>query len=383
MKYMLIAGEASGDLHGSHLIEAIKNLDPQAEFIFLGGDKMASAAGCSPLVHIRDMAFMGFSEVLRNLGAIKANLKTAKNAVAEQRPDALILIDYPSFNLKIAAEAKHRGIPVFYYISPKVWAWKEHRVRSIKKLVDRMYVIFPFEVDFYRNRHDYDVQFVGNPSGDEVDRALSTISSREDFLERNSLRDRPLIALLPGSRMGEIRNNLRVMVAASERFPQYRAVIAGAPNIELSTYRAVTDLPVVYDQTLDLLRHSRAALVTSGTATLETALVGTPQVACYRSNGSRLAYEVMKRVLKVPFVTLPNLIADSPVIPELLLHNCTPDLVADALTPLLRDTPERRAQTDGYARVRQILAAPGSAPVNTARDIVERVKKLKIKDKKG
>ncbi len=369
MKYMLIAGEASGDLHASHLMKSMKELDPSAGFVFLGGDLMAAVAGHAPLVHIRDMAFMGFSEVLRNLGAINRNLKAAKEAVIREHPDALILVDYPSFNLKVAKVAKRAGIPVFYYISPKVWAWKEHRVKAIKQLVDKMFVIFPFEVAFYRDRHDYAVEFVGNPSLAEVDTALDSLPPRADFLARHRLRDRPIIALLPGSRIGEIRNNLSVMSSVVERFPQYRGVIAGAPNIDLDVYGRFTDLPVVYDDTLALLANSRAALVTSGTATLEAALVGTPQVACYRSNGRRVAYEIMKRILKVPFVTLPNLIANREVIPEMLLHQCTPEAVADRLTPLLRDTPERTAMLSGYADIRAALAAPGSAPANTARSI--------------
>lgn len=366
MKYMIVAGEASGDLHASHLIESLKKRDKEASFVFLGGDLMARAADTAPLVHIADMAFMGFSEVLRNLGKINENLKTAKRAVLSENPDALILVDYPSFNLKIAKAAKKAGIPVYYYISPKVWAWKEHRVKAIKKLVDKMFVIFPFEVDYYRNRHGYDVEFVGNPSVAEVDDALRKLPSRADFLKKHKLRDREIIALLPGSRIGEIRNNLSVMTQVTERFPQYRGVVAGAPNIPLEVYRRFTDLPVVYDETLTLLAHSRAALVTSGTATLEAALVGTPQVACYRSNGRKIAYDIMKRVIKVPFVTLPNLVANKEVIPEMLVHLCTPDGVFEKLAPLLRDTPQRAAMLEDYAQIRSILNAPGSAPDNAA-----------------
>lgn len=371
MNYLIIAGEASGDLHASHLMTALTNADKEAAFVFLGGDKMAAAAGHAPLVHIRDMAFMGFSEVLRNLGAIRRNLATAKRALAQRRPDALILVDYPSFNLKIAAHAKKLGIPVFYYISPKVWAWKEYRVKQIKRLVDKMFVIFPFEVDFYRKRHDFDVVFVGNPSVAEVDALLAHLPSREDFLKTNGLRDRPLIALLPGSRIGEIRNNLSIMTGVADTLPQYRAVIAGAPGIDIETYRRFTDLPIVYDRTVELLAHSRAALVTSGTATLETALTGTPQVACYRSNGSKTAYNLMKRILKVPFVTLPNLIADTEIIPEMLLHNCTVESVSSQLFPLLGNTETRSRMLEGYAMVRRRLAAPGSAPANAARAIVD------------
>lgn len=371
MKYMIIAGEASGDLHASHLITALKNRDKDSSFVFFGGDMMSNASDGEPMVHIRDMAFMGFSEVLRNLRAIRRNLKTAKKALATERPDALILVDYPGFNLKVAKKARQLGIPVFYYISPKVWAWKEHRVKKIRKLVEKMFVIFPFEVDYYKQRHDYEVEFVGNPTLSEVDMLLAQRPSRAEFLERNKLRDRHIIALLPGSRLGEIRNNLKVMTAVTDRFPQYRAVIAGAPNISEETYRNFTDLPVVYDQTVALLANSVAALVTSGTATLETALTGTPQIGCYRSNGKRIAYEIMKRVIKVPFVTLPNLIAGREVIPEMLLHNCTPDAITEKLIPLLRDSDERRNMLDGYAEIRARLEAPGEAPDNTARAILE------------
>lgn len=370
MHYFIIAGEASGDLHASHLITALKERDPGAHFTFLGGDMMAATAGHGPVIHYNRMAFMGFSEVLRNLRTVMANLRTARTALQQAGPDALILVDYPSFNLKVAKTARQLGIPTYYYISPKVWAWKEHRVKAIRRLTRRVYSILPFEVAFYGDRHNMQVTYVGNPSVHEVDAHMATAPARNVFLERNRLRDRPLVALLPGSRVGEIRNNLRVMSAVIERFPQYRGVIAGAPGIDAELYRRFSDLPVVHGQTLDLLAHSRAALVTSGTATLEAALAGVPQVACYRSNGSRLAYKIMSRLLKVKYVTLPNLIADAPVIPEQLLHLCTPDLVADQLAPLLRDTPQRQAQLDGYALMRRHLDAPGTAPDNAAADII-------------
>lgn len=372
---MLIAGEASGDLHASHLMAALARRDPEAVFTFIGGDLMAAQAGKEPAVHIRDMAYMGFSEVIRNLGAIRRNLATAKATLRNSRPDALVLVDYPSFNLKVAELAKKLGIPVYYYISPKVWAWKEHRVKKIKKLVGKMFCIFPFEVGFYRDRHGYEVEFVGNPSVDEVDRAMAKLPSRAEFLSRHRLRDRQLIALLPGSRMGEIRNNLKIMTAVVERFPQYRGVIAGAPNIAPEVYASMTDLPVVYGETLELLAHSRAALVTSGTATLEAALVGTPQVACYRSNGKKLSYEIMKRVLKVRYVTLPNLVADREVVAEMLLHLCTVDNVFEKLTPLLGETGARKTMLDGYGEIRRLLTAPGDAPANVAEAIVKNTEK--------
>ncbi len=370
MHYFLIAGEASGDLHASRLMASLRQHDPEARFTFLGGDLMAAEAGHAPVIHMRDMAYMGFVDVARHLPDVVRNLKTARRALTDAKPDALILIDYPSFNLKVAKTARRAGIPVYYYVSPKVWAWKEGRVKTMKRLVRRLFVIFPFEVPYFHDRHDWDVTFVGNPSVEEIDRALAAVPPRGEYLREHRLRDRPIVALLPGSRVGEIRSNLRVMTAVIERFPQYRGVIAGAPSVDLSVYRDITDLPVVTDGTPALLAHSRAALVTSGTATLETALVGVPQVACYRSNGSRLAYKIMSKILKVHFVTLPNLIADREVIPEQLLHECPPDLVAEHLAPLLRDTPERTAMTEGYAEIRDLLTAPGSAPDNTAREII-------------
>lgn len=377
MKYLIIAGEASGDLHASKLIESLSKHDGKAEFVFLGGDMMSKAANRKPLVHIKDMAFMGFSEVLKNLGTIRKNMRVAKNALKGDKPDALILVDYPTFNLKVAKTAKSLGIPVFYYISPKVWAWKEYRVKAIKRLVDKMFVIFPFEADFYRTRHDFDVEYVGDPTLEEVDTFLATKISRQEFLEKHRLRDRQIIALLPGSRRGEIRNNLRVMTSVIERLPQYRGVLAGASNIPLEFYRQYTDLPVVYGDGYALLSNSTAALVTSGTATLETALIGTPQVACYRSNGKKIAYEIMKRVLKVPFVTLPNLIAGYEVIPEMLVHNCTPETVTDRLIPLLRETRAREKMIEGYEEIRKKLHTTGSASDNTAAIIVKSISSIK------
>jgi lipid-A-disaccharide synthase len=373
MKYFLIAGEASGDIHAAELIKQLKHYDNDAKFTFLGGDLMRDAAGCEPLIHYREMAYMGFSEVLRNLGKVRRNLKTAKRAVAAENPDCLILIDYPSFNLKVAKEAKKHGIKVFYYISPKVWAWKEWRVKTIKRLVDKMFVIFPFEVDFYRNRHNYDVQYVGNPSVEEIDNAIAAMGSRTDFIQRNSLRDRPMIAILPGSRRGEIRNNLPIMVAAAMQFPQYRGVVAAAPGIDTSFYKQYTDLPLVSGQTFELLRHSAGAIVTSGTATLETALIGTPQVACYRANGSKVAYNIMKRLLSVDFVTLPNLIANREIIGEMLLHMCTADAVAQRLAPLLRNGAARDAMLDDYAEMRRALGTNNAAEA-TARGIITALK---------
>lgn len=365
MHYFIIAGEASGDLHGAQLVKALKRDDPDAKFTFLGGDLMAEAAGVAPAVHYRDMAFMGYVEVIRHLGKIRRNFSVARAILRDSHPDALILIDYPSFNLKMAAYAKKLGIPTFYYISPKVWVWKQWRVKTIKKVIDRMFVIFPFEVEFYRNL-GYDVTYVGNPSVGEADETLAATEPGAAVAHLR-LNGKPYIALLPGSRLSEIRTNLPVMVEAIKQFPQYKAVVAGAPGVEAAFYEQFTrineyrTLPVVTGATLPLVAGARAALVTSGTATLEAALAGTPQVALYRHSGSKLIYNIMRRILKGKYVTLPNLVADDEVIPELLLHLCTPETASAALGAILPDGPARTYQLDGYARIRSILGTSDAA----------------------
>lgn len=353
MKYFLIAGEASGDLHASQLMSSIKEQDPQVEFRFLGGDLMAEQAGCRPLIHYRDMAYMGFLDVAKHLGKILGFLGTARRAIDEWHPDGVILVDYPSFNLKVAKYAYNQGIPVHYFISPKVWVWKEWRVKDIRRYVDRMYCILPFEPDWYRER-GYEAQYVGNPTVQEVAQASKGFPERDAFVRQHGLDGRPIIALVPGSRVREIRDNLPLMLQAAERHPDHQAVIAGAPSIADALYHDVMGsrtVPVLRDVTYPLVHHARAALVTSGTATLETALLGTPQVACYRFNGSRWTYKFYRRLLKGKYVTLPNLITDEAVIPELLMHHCTVGSMDESLTPLLEDSPERVAMLDGYRRL--------------------------------
>lgn len=370
MHYFLIAGEASGDLHGAHLINSLRERDSEAHFTFLGGDKMAEAAGTSPVVHYRDMAFMGFSEVIRNLGKVRRNFGSAKRALRESKPDCLILIDYPSFNLKIARTAKKLGIPTYYFIAPKVWAWKKWRVKDIRRLTLRVLSILPFEPKFFE-KYSIDATYVGNPSVAEVDADLARLSPRAEFLSRHRLRDRQLIALMPGSRVGEIRNNLPVMLAAVRQFPQYLPIIVKAPSLDSELYKQYGSGQIALIEepsAVDILAHCRAALVTSGTATLECALCGIPQVVCYRANGSKIAYKIMSKVLSVRFVSLPNLIVDREIIPEQLLHLCTPDIVADTLHPLLRDTPQREAQLDGYRTMHEILGTK-NAP-NAAAEII-------------
>lgn len=376
MRYFIIAGEASGDIHGSALIASLKEQDNDAQIEFLGGDLMAQNAGHEPLIHYRDMAFMGFIEVIKHLGSILGFMKKAKEAIASNRPDALILIDYPSFNLKMAKWAKQHGIPVFYFISPKVWAWKEWRVKDIKRYVDRMFSILPFETEFYR-KHEYEVEYVGNPTVKEIDNAVGTMRDATQFCADNGLDpSKPIIALLPGSRMKEIRDNLPTMIAAAKLHNSCQTVIAGAPSIEDDAYSLAIKgkrIPVLRDQTFELVRHSRVALVTSGTATLETALLGTPQVACYRMNGSKLVYSFYRKLIKGNYVTLPNLIADAPIIPELLLHNCNVESVDDHLTQLLNESDERKAMIEGYERIAKILTTKDCAQI-TAQRIIQQLR---------
>ena len=353
MKYFLIAREASADLHASHLIASLKQLDPQAEFRLLGGDLMAEQTGTQPIIHYRDMAYMGFADVVKHLGKILGFLGTARRAIDEWQPAAVILVDYPSFNLKVAKYAHNLGIPVHYFISPKVWVWKEWRVKDIRRYVNHMYCILPFEPDWYRER-DYQATYVGNPTVQEVAQASKDFPDFAHFIENFGLNDKPIIALVPGSRVREIRDNLPLMLQAAGRHPEFQAVIAGAPSINDDLYSTVMGeqaVPVVRDATYPLVHHARAALVTSGTATLETALLDTPQVACYRFNGSKWSYNFYRRLLTGKYVTLPNLITDEPVIPELLMHLCTVDSIDDHLSRLLGDTPERAAMLDGYRRL--------------------------------
>lgn len=370
MKYFIIAGEASGDLHAAELIRHLHANDPGAAFMFFGGDKMSAAAGTGPIVHISAMAYMGFSEVLRHLGDIRRNIDIAAAVLRRWKPDAMIAVDYPSFNLRVAAMAAKAHIPVYYYIPPKIWAWKQWRIRQIKRLVRRAFCILPFEPAFYA-RHGYTADYVGNPTVGEIRHDLSQAGSDGAFRRRHTLDGRPVIALLPGSRHGEIRNNLPVMLAAVGELSQYQPVIVAAPGIADGEYRSGgAAIPLLRTPAAAVLAHAHAALVTSGTATLECAVAGVPQVVCYRANGSKLSYNIMKAALSVKYVSLPNLIADSAVVPELLLHRCTPAAAAEALRPLLdTQSPQRRAQLQGYQRIMQILGND-DAPAITARAIV-------------
>ena len=373
MKLYLIAGEASGDLHGGNLIKALSRTLPDAEFRAWGGDQM-QAAGATLVKHIRDLAFMGFWEVARNLRTILGNIKACKSDILAYQPDALILIDYPGFNLRIAEWAEEQGIRVFYYISPQLWAWKAGRVKIIKKAVERLFVILPFEADFYK-KYEVEVDFVGHPLLDVVvDRPPDS-----DFRRRNGLSAQPIIALLPGSRKQEISRMLNVMLEVVPKYPDYQFVIAGAPAIDVAFYEelfltvpaAVRErVQLVQHQTYALLQHSAAALVTSGTATLETALFNVPQVVCYK--GSQLSFMIARRLVKVSYISLVNLIADKLIVTECIQQDCTPERLGEELDRLL-DEQSVQPILAGYQEVRQLLGDAGASQ-RTAQLIAERLR---------
>lgn len=368
MKYYLIAGEASGDLHGSNLMKALKLKDPNAEFRFWGGDLM-QAQGGNMVKHYRDLAFMGFVEVVQNLGTILKNIKICKKDIQEHQPDVLILIDYPGFNLRIAKFAKSLGIKVVYYISPQLWAWKEGRVETIKKYVDEMLVILPFEKEFYQ-KHQVDAHFVGHPLLDAIS-GLQPVSE-VDFKKENQLNDLPIIALLPGSREQEVKKMLELMLSVRSHFKNYQFVIAGAPSLPKSFYQQFVDEDVhfVSNKTYDLLRVSKAALVTSGTATLETALLNTPEVVCYRS--SKISYEIAKRLVKhIKYISLVNLIMDKEVVTELIQDDLnTKNLVLELNKILEGDSREKMLAS--YQILREKLGGSGAS--NVAADIIFNIK---------
>jgi len=358
MNYYLIAGEASGDLHGSNLMHVLKELDPSASFRCWGGDLMERAGG-KLVKHYRDLAFMGFWEVFVHLRTIMANLRFCERDLLEKRPDALILIDYPGFNLRIAKFAKRNGLRVFYYISPQLWAWKRSRVKTIREFVDRMFVILPFEEEFYGG-YDYPVDFVGHPLLDVITPDVRK-SDRDRFLEQNRLSGKPIIALLPGSRKQEIRIMLKRMVEIVPAFEAYQFVVAGAPAIDPDLYGMVireAPVSVVFQQTYELLGHAEAALVTSGTATLETALMGVPEVVCYR--GSPLSFWIARRIVHVPYISLVNLIMGKEVVKELVQHLLTPENLCMELQKLFDPAIRERMQKD-YQELTRRLGGQGAS----------------------
>lgn len=380
MKYYLIAGEASGDLHASRLMQSLRRVDGEAEFRFFGGDLM-SAAGGMRVRHYRDLAYMGFVPVLLHLRTIFRNMAFCKRDIIEWHPDVVILVDYPGFNLDIAKFLHAKtSIPVYYYISPKIWAWKEYRIKNIKRDVSELFSILPFEVPFFEGKHGYKIHYVGNPTADEVSGFLKTYTdSYGEFCSKNALDSRrPVIALLAGSRKQEIKDNLPDMIEAASRFAdKYQLVVAGAPSISADYYaRFISGQPVkiVYGQTYELLAHSRAAVVTSGTATLETALFNVPQVVCYETPIPKVIAFLRKHLLKVRYISLVNLIADREVVRELVADTFSVDNIAAELSRLLPDGTCRNSMLDGYAEVRRKLG-DRIAPDNAAEIMVRLLKK--------
>lgn len=392
MKYYLIAGEASGDLHASFLMRQLKKLDPQAHFRFFGGDSMAAEGG-TLVRHYRDLAYMGFVQVVRHLPQILQGMKTCKNDIAQYQPDAVILIDYPGFNLDIAKWVKTQmpSVKVFYYISPKIWAWKEYRIKQIRKYVDRLLCILPFEVEWFRQR-GYEVTYVGNPTVDELAPIVAHAFDRQDFCLRHEINaNQSIIALLPGSRRAEVNDNLPKMLEAATSISCHQLVVAGAPAVPrelydqiIRRYQMVPPVKIVFGETFDLVRAAEVAAVTSGTATLETAYLGCPQVVCYRFGGGKLVYSIMQYVLRhIRFVSLVNLLLDGfskdhplekPAVPELLGYKFSSELLHQELVSLMGQSEARSRMLAQYARMKEILGEPG-APVRAASAILEILKK--------
>jgi len=367
MKYYLVAGEASGDLHGANLMKALKVEDASAEFRYFGGDKM-QAQGGALVKHYADMAFMGFTEVVLNLRTIFRNLKTCKADILAYQPDVLILIDFPGFNLKIAEFAKAQGIEVCYYISPKVWAWNQKRVLKIKRIVDRMFCILPFEVDFYKT-WGMKVDYVGNPLLDEI----AAFEPNASFMGANRISEKPIIALLPGSRKQEIERLLPVMLSVTENFTDYQFVIAAAPTFGANYYQQFLgdkDVTLVFNQTYDLLHRAYAAVVASGTATLETALFDVPQVVVYK--GGAISIAIARLLVKIRFISLVNLIVDRKIVTELIQEDCSAEKVTKELQQIVSGTGRQQMLQD-YKKLHELMGNAGASE-RTAKLIVQNIK---------
>ncbi len=363
----IITGEASGDLHGSNLVKELikqnaENIDStKIDIRFWGGDLMTEAVGHAPVKHIRELAFMGFLEVVKNLRTIFRNISECKKDIEAFKPDALVLIDYPGFNIRMAEWAKSKGIKTIYYISPKIWAWKQSRVHKIKRIIDHMFVILPFEKEFYK-RFDYPVEYVGNPLIDAILQYEEIKLSRDTFIQKNNLKSEPIIAILPGSRKQEVRLKLPVMLQAVKNMTGYQIVIAGAPSLDPSFYSEFIQsdsVHIVHGKTYDLLSASEAAIVTSGTATLEAAILNIPQVVCYKTSG--ISYAIAKRLIKIKYISLVNLIMDKEVVRELIQHACNPDSIRYELSLLLKGGENREKMLAEYSKMRKILGEGGAS----------------------
>lgn len=358
-KVYIIAGEASGDLHASNLMRAMLNESSDIDFRYWGGDKMQEVQ-TGLVKHIKDLAFMGFWEVFTNIRTILGNIKLCKEDIEKFNPDVLVLVDYPGFNLRIAEWAKEKGIRVVYYISPQVWAWKQGRVHKIKKIVDQMFVILPFEKPFYK-KFGFDVEYLGHPLLDEIEKYSFDETFESNFRKENNLDDRPIIALLPGSRKQEVRKKLPVMLEAAKDFPDYQLVVAGAPSLDGEFYQSVTQekAKFVFGKTYELLACSKTAMVTSGTATLETALLKVPQVVCYKS--SAISYSIAKRLVKVDYISLVNLIMEREVVRELIQGECTPEKISEELKKILTYEDYHNEIMRNYEELAQKLGGGGAS----------------------
>lgn len=366
MKYYIIAGEASGDLHGSNLMKALYKEDPKADIRFWGGDLMQNVGG-TLVKHYRELAFMGFIEVVFNLKTILNNIKICKKDILDFQPDVLVFIDYPGFNLRIAKWAKELGMKTHYYISPQIWAWKESRITDIKRDVDKMYVILPFEKSFYEDKHHYPVAFVGHPLIDAIHNQPAIDPSI--FRKENQLNEKPIIAILPGSRKQEITKMLSVMLSVVDDFPDYQFVIAGAPSQEFTFYERFIsneNIKFISNKTYDLLRNATAALVTSGTATLETALFKVPEVVCYKGNW--VSYQIAKRIITLKYISLVNLIMDEEVVTELIQDDCNPKRIREELKKIL-EPDHRKTLLHNYTLLEEKLGGIGASE-KTAKLIV-------------
>lgn len=370
MNYYIIAGEASGDLHGSNLIKELHKLDATANIRCWGGEKM-QAAGATLVKHYRDLAFMGFVEVITNLRTIFKNLAFCKEDIVEHKPDVLVLIDYPGFNLRIAKWAKENNIKVIYYISPQVWAWKESRVKMMKQCIDEMLVILPFEKDYYKNKWNWEVQYVGHPLVEKVERATKETEVLQPGKEIDTAKK--IIALLPGSRKQEILKKLPVMLEVSKAFTDYQFIVAKAPGLDASFYDTLlqpfSNVSYVNNQTYALLQQATAALVTSGTATLETALFAVPEVVCYK--GNEISYQIAKRLVNIKYISLVNLIMDEEVVKELIQHEMNVLNLGTELTKILPGSSKREVQLKQYQQLKEKLKAGGHASAKAAKAIVD------------
>lgn len=372
MKYYIIAGEASGDLHGSNLMKGIHQADPEADIRFWGGELMQRQGG-TMVKHYKETAFIGFVEVLTHLRGVLGNFSRCKEDLLRYQPDVVILIDYPGFNLRIARFARQKGFKVFYYIAPKVWAWKESRVHKLRAYVDRLFIIFPFEVPYFQ-RWNVPAFFGGNPLIDSVNDFLSQRTDLHEFKRRHALDERPVLAVLAGSRVGEIAYILPRLTFLVQQYPQYQFVVAGAPSLDWSDYAPYMDpgMKWVKNQTLELMSHSEAAIVASGTATLEAALLGVPQVVCY--GGSEISYQIAKRIVKgVKYISLVNLILDTECVRELIQHDMNPVRIAQEVESLLPGGVRRAQMLEQYTELQRVLGGPG-ASLRVATEMVRLLK---------